>query len=241
MTSELYNSSDDPHKLLTGSRDLAKRVHQDQRSTWFPLILFSFLTFLAIPAERLGHRTLGACGTFSTLKLSGNVCRVYSTSGLVYWPIALVAAYVVISILYSRRSRARGAETRVEKYVIVGIVLAVLLTSASLLMAHLSIGEHDILGLHIQEPELGIFFRLISPSCSIGLALLVLTWLERNRALFALDLLYLMVVLIPVNFGWVTHGTHWYDSPHRIIDGSILLIGGIGFALVQLRSRGEIE
>lgn len=241
MTSEIYSSSEDPRTLLTGSRNLAKRVHQDQRATWFPLMIFSFLTFLAIPAERLSHRTLGTCGTFSTQKLSGSVCRVYSTSGLVYWPIALIAAYIAISILYSRRSRARGAETRVEKYVLVGIVLAVLLTSASLLMAHLSVGEHIILGIHLQEPSLGIFFRLISPACSIGLSLLVLARLERNRALLAADLLYLMIVLIPVNFGWVTHGTRWYSSPNRIIDGSILLLMGIGFAMAQLRSRENVE
>lgn len=241
MSSDIPNSSQDAHQLLTTSRELAKRVHLDQRSTWFPLMLFSLLTFLAIPAERLSHKSIGACGAFGKPNLISHGCRIYSTSGLIYWPIALVIAYVAISILYSRRSRARGAETRVEMYVGVGIGLAVLLTGASLLMAHLSVGDHVVFGVHLREQSLGIFFRLIGPSCSIGLALIVLAKLEGNRALLAFDLVYLIIVLLPVNFGWVTHGTRWYDSPNRIIDGTALFIGGVIFAWHQLRNQDHHE
>jgi hypothetical protein len=45
---------------------------------------------------------------------------------------------------------------------------------------------------------------------------------------------YLAVVLAHVTFGWVmVPGSRWYFVPRLVIDGSILLLGGIGFALAQ--------
>jgi hypothetical protein len=73
--------------------------------------------------------------------------------------------------------------------------------------------------------------RLARPSCAIGLALLVLAWVERDRALVVLALGYLAVLLVPITFGWVLRG--WTFLPQFLIDGSILLLGGIGFALAQ--------
>ena len=75
--------------------------------------------------------------------------------------------------------------------------------------------------------------RLASPGAAIGLALLVLAWAERNRALLLLTLAYLAVVLVPVTFGWVRAPSPWYVLPPLVIDGSVLLLGGIGFALAQ--------
>jgi len=82
--------------------------------------------------------------------------------------------------------------------------------------------------------------RLASPGAAIGLALLVLAWAERNRALLVLTLCYLAVVLVPITFGWVIPTPPWHFLPQLVIDGSMLLLGGIGFALAQrpLRSPG---
>jgi hypothetical protein len=76
--------------------------------------------------------------------------------------------------------------------------------------------------------------RLATPTCAIGLALLILARVERNRALLLLTLAYLAVVLVPINFGWVMDPlSPWYTMPRLVIDGSLLLAGGIGFALAQ--------
>ena len=45
---------------------------------------------------------------------------------------------------------------------------------------------------------------------------------------------YLVVALVPVNFGW---GTHWGLEtrlvPQSVIDGGVLLLGAVGFALAR--------
>ena len=44
------------------------------------------------------------------------------------------------------------------------------------------------------------------------------------------------MVLVPVRLGSVA-STPWYFLPRLVIDGSVLLLGGIGFALAQHQSR----
>lgn len=241
MTTESAYAGGDPHRLLSSVRELAQRVRKAQRATWFPLLVFAAVTFAAVPVHRYGHyaTTCGAIRTTGPAGPAGRVCVGYSTAGFVYWPIALVLAYAVIAAFYVHRSRARGVGTRVRPYVTTGIIVAVLLTCASLWAAHHPpIGGHDILGLHVQAQSLASFHRLASPACAIGLALLVLAWAERSRALLVLTLGYLAIVLVPISFGWVmTRPSPWFFLPHLVIDGSVLLLGAIGFALAQRPAR----
>src|SRR5258707_8047550 len=59
---------------------------------------------------------------------------------------------------------------------------------------------------------MGVLGRLISPGAAIGVALLVLAWAERSRALLLLTLGYLaVVVLAPTSSGWVR--SPWYFLP----------------------------
>jgi len=39
-------------------------------------------------------------------------------------------------------------------------------------------------------------------------------------------------VLMPITFGWVQPNPPWYFYP-AVFQGSVLLLGGIGFALAQ--------
>jgi len=238
MTTEPAYAGGDPYQELSHVRELAHRVRQAQRATWFPLLVFAAVTFAAVPVDRYGHYAT-TCRSVRSAGPAGRVCTVYSTAGFVYWPVALVLAYAAIAAFYLRRSRARGVGTRVRPYATAGIIIAVLVSAASLWAAHHPpIGEHDILGLHVQAQESGVFYRLAGPACAIGLALLVLAWAERNRALLALTLGYLAIVLISINFGWVSaHPSPWFFLPHLIIDGSVLLLAGIGFALAQRLAR----
>jgi hypothetical protein len=222
MTTDSAYPGDDPHQLLSSARELAQRVRKQQRATWFPLLVFAVLTFASLPVRRYSGHHLDCVAV-------PRICTVYSDAEFVYWPIALVLAYVAIAAFYIRRSRARGIETRVRPYAIAGIIIAAALTGAALWELH-NPPVGSPMGLN------GLPYRLASPGAAIGLALLVLAWAERNRALLLLTLAYLVAVLAPITFGGVQHHPAWYSYP-VVFQGSVLLLGGIGFALAQRPSR----
>ena len=218
MTTETAYPGDDPRRLLANARRLAERVRRQQRATWFPLLVLAALTFASIPVRRSSGHQLHCV-------VVPRVCTVYSDADFVYWPIALVLAYVAIAAFYILRSRARGVGTRVRPYAIAGIIVAVALTGLALWELHNPQAGNPI-GLH------GLPYRLASPGAAIGLALLVLAWAERNRALVLLTLVYLAAVLEPITFGGVRFDPPWYSYP-AVFQGTVLLLGGIGFALAQ--------
>jgi hypothetical protein len=155
-----------------------------------------------------------------------------------YWPIALIVAYVVIAAFYVRLSRARGVGTRVRPYVIAGVLLAIAATAASIWAAHnVLVGEYDVLGWHLQGQDI---YRLAASSCAIGIALLVLAGVDRSPALFAFTLAYLVVAIGAVTFGWTISGpSPWSFAPHLVIDGAVLMVGAAVFAVVQLPRRRD--
>ena len=71
----------------------------------------------------------------------------------------------------------------------------------------------------------------------IGLALLVLAWAERNRALLLLTLAYLAVVLLPVPLRFLPPAVPWNLVPQLVIQGGVLLVAAIGFAVAQRPDR----
>jgi hypothetical protein len=226
MTSDTAYPGDDPRRLLLDTRELAQRARAAQRATWFPLMVFAAVTFGATPVYRYGGHQL-TCILGHGAGAPVRACFVYSNVQFAYWPIALVLAYAVIAALYIRRSRARGIETRVRPYAIAGVVIAVALTGAALWQAH-----NPLIGPANGLTGLGL--RLASGQAVIGLGLLVLAWAERNRALLVLTAAYLVVVLARVSFGWdLAPLSHWSFVPRLVIDGSLLLLGGLGFALAQ--------
>ena len=217
MATETASPGDDPQRLLSSTRELTQRVRRDQRATWFPLLVFAVLTFASIPVRRYSGHHLDCAAV-------PRVCTVYSDAEFVYWPVALVLAYVAIAGFYIRRSRARGVGTRVRPYAIAGIIIAVVLTGVALWEVR-NPPVHPV-GLS------GLAYQLARPAGAIGLALLVLAWVERNRALLLLTLAYLAAVLVPITFGPLQPGAPWYLYP-AVVQGSVLLLGGIGFALAQ--------
>jgi hypothetical protein len=235
MTTEPFSAGDDPRELLSATHEVAQRVRRAQRATWFPLLVFAAVIFAALPVERFGHRALTCRAVLSALP-SGRICSIYSAAAFVYWPIALVAAYITIAASYVRRSQARGLGTRIRPYVTVGIIVAVAVIAASLWAAHHPpIGGYDILGLHLQAQSSVWFLRVASPFGAIGLALLVLAWGERNRALLVFTLGYLAIMLVPptTRGSAVAHASPWSFLPHFVVNGCVLALGGIGFALAQ--------
>lgn len=195
-----------------------------QRATWFPLLVLSAATFVAIPVYRLTGAHLGSC---TAVPPGGRICTAAYAAAFVYWPIVLVLAYVAVAAFYLWRTWVRGVASRVRPYVIVGIILAAAVTGAALWILHHPLDRYGPLRLP------GLSARLASSGCAIGLALLVLAWAERNQPLLVLALGYLAVVLVPITFGWVISVPGWSFLPRLVIDGSVLLIGGIGFLLAQ--------
>jgi hypothetical protein len=228
MTTGAVPQADDPYQLLSNARQLARRVRRAQRATWLPLLVFAAVTFVSIPVYRYGGHHPWTCAAVPGVPGGrGRVCTIYSNAEFVYWPIALVLAYVAIAAFSIRRARARGIETRVRPYAVAGIIIAVAVTGAAFWAAH-----HPLSGLH--QPGLhGLPVRLTSPGAAIGLALLVLAWAERNRALLLLTLAYLAVVLLPIGYVRVTAITSPWAYLPMAIHGTVLLLGGIGFALAQ--------
>jgi hypothetical protein len=231
MTTESAYPGPDPRGLLSATHELTQRVRKAQRATWFPLLVSAAVTFLSIPVYRYaGSHRFGACSVNPPAR---GACVIYPNGEFVYWPFALVLAYAAIAAFYIHRSRARGIETRVRPYAVAGIVIAVALTAVMFWELH-NAPAGGPGGLH----TLG--WRLINPTSAIGLALLILARAERNRALAVLTLTYLAVVLVPITFGWVMAPlSPWYFVPRLVIDGSVLLLGGIGFALAQQPLRAS--
>lgn len=243
MTIEPLPAGGDPRPLLSDVRTLAHRVRLDQRVTWVALLVLAAVTFAAIP---INWYSLDAdCGSPSAwikdnIVDGGSMCQTGRHPGpAFYWPPALLLAYTAIAVYAVRVARARGLGARVLPYALTGAALAVLSTAVWLV---------DRQHLLSQPPPTHPFpywvlllHRLIGPAGTIGVALLVLAWLERHVALLVFTLGYLAVVLVPITFGW--HSSWGYRGilgeslAPQVINGAVLLLGAVGFAVARWRHR----
>jgi hypothetical protein len=221
-------AADSPHELLTAVHDLTRRVRIAQRGTWFPLLIFAAINLAAIPVYRYAPHHRGPCrsGPGGT-----SFCTAVIPGVLVYWPAALVLAYAAIAGFYLRQSRRRGVGTPIRPYVVTGVVVAALLTAVSLWRA-----THPVLpvltaGLH-GAPPTPVLYQLASPWVAIGLALLVLAWVERNWWLLGFSLVYLVIVLADSR-RFVHSSSLWYFLPELLIPAAVLLLGSAGFAVLR--------
>jgi len=234
MTNQPGPARDDAQSLLSATRDLTRRVRLTQRGAWFPLLVFAAVTLGATPFNRYGHHPIHCTSTQG----GGRVCIAYSALALWYWPVALLAAYVAISWFYLHRARRRGVGTRVQPYVVVGAVLALLTTAWTLWAYAHPAFLAETLRLGSSQPAT-FLDRIASPAGAIGLALLLLAWIERSWPLLALTAVYLLATTSTVGFGArFSHPSPWAFLPHLLLDGTVLLVGGIILALVQ-RAQGR--
>ncbi len=69
----------------------------------------------------------------------------------------------------------------------------------------------------------------------------MLSRVERSRALLLFALVYLLLELVPLSTGWAGIGaaSPWSALPRLIVPGVLLLLGALGFALVQLPRRRD--
>src|SRR5215475_3742470 len=135
MADESASAADSPRELLASVRDVTRKVRVAQRGTWFPLLVFALITLASIPIVRFSPHHF-ACRSH---QLHGGpqatVCLVVSTWPFVYWPIALILAYVAIAGFYVYQSRRRGVGAHIRPYVVLGIAISVLATAGSIWLA----------------------------------------------------------------------------------------------------------
>ncbi|MCF0092674.1 hypothetical protein [Micromonospora sp. MH99] len=236
MTHESAPQADGPRELLAAVRDLTRQVHVAQRGTWFPLLVLAVVTLVAIPVYRYAPY-LDLFGTCRS-RQGERVCMEPSPTQLGYWTVALVLAYVAIAGFYVKQSRRRGVGTPIRPYVVVGVALAALMAAVSIWLTYhpLVPVPADPFSVDPVEIEVGpaawLVNGLASPIAVIALALLVLAWVERNRALLAYTLVYLAIVL--VQGSQVIHSTsRWYFLPYLLVPAALLLLGSAAFALFK--------
>lgn len=233
MTTDAVPAGGDPRRLLAEARGLARRVRLAQRVTWLPLLVLAVMVLGAIPMYRYSNPIESDCQVLA----DGQVCRVWQPWADFYWLTATAIAYVVIARGYLRVARDRGVDARVLPYVLTGVGVAVLLTVLELAGAGAWILPDLQARLHPPAYAL-VLFRLLSPTGGIGLALLVLAWLERHVALLLFTLAYLVVVLVPVTSGWGGGWlADWQHGPMLALGGGLLALGSAGFALAQRLRR----
>ncbi|MET8040464.1 hypothetical protein ABZU25_06310 [Micromonospora sp. NPDC005215] len=236
MTDEPVPQTGSPHELLAVVRDLTRRVRVAQRGTWFPLLVFATITLVAIPV----YRYAPYLDVFGTCRSSPQhtVCQAPNPVELGYWTSALLLAYAAIAAFYIRQSRQRGLGTPIRPYVVVGVALAVLMTAVSIwLTFHPLLPQPaDPFSTDPAQIEVGpaawLVNGLASPLATIGLALLVLAWVERHWALLAYTLVYLAIGMAQGN--QVIHSSSpWFFLPHLLVPAAMLLLGAAAFALFR--------
>jgi hypothetical protein len=239
MTTASVPSPDTPHEVLAGLRELTRRVRAAQRGAWFPLLLLGLLVLGGILVDRLTfHASTGPCPQAA----AGTGCVLVKQGSPLYWTLGLALAYLATAVFYIRRSRERGVGSPIRPYVVAGVVVVALIAPARFWDAGQTSGAVDVWGLHFHAtPGTEAFLaRLTGRATSVGLPLLVLAWVERNRALLLFTLAYLVIELIPVTFGLahVSVASPWSAVPHLVVPAVFLLLGALGFALAERPRAG---
>jgi hypothetical protein len=234
MADESVSQASDPRELLAAVHALTRRVRVVQRGTWFPLLVFATITMAAIPVYRYAPYLdiFGTCRSTPQQK----VCTAPNPAVLGYWTVALLLAYAAITAFYVGQSRRRGVGTPIRPYVVAGVALAVLMAAVSIWLTF-----HPLLpppsdpfatdpGPLEVRPAVWLVNGLAGPLAVIGLALLVLAWVERHWALTAFTLVYLAIGAVQGNR--IIHSSSpWFFLPSLLVPAAVLLLGAAAFAL----------
>ena len=227
MTSTPH-SAGSPRELVASVRDLTRQVRVAQRGTWFPLLVLAAVNVAAAPVYRFAPHHLGSCRVGAQ---GISVCSGYIPAVLIFWPTALTLAYVLIARFYVNQSRRRGIGARVRPYVITGVLLAGVLAAASLWRALHPLPLPSVRQASTAHPTVTLL-SFVTPATAIGLALLVLAWVEANRLLAAFSVVFLGLVVAQASV--VIHSpSHWYFLPQLLVPAAILVIGAGGFAVLR--------
>jgi hypothetical protein len=158
------------------------------------------------------------------------VCETTALWLPAYWTLGLVLIYCATALFYIRRSRSRGVGTPIRPYILTGIGITAVVSAAGLWRRYHQVGvQLDLFGLHLDPTSTAghIVPQIVGPATAIGLALLVLAWVERNPALLLVTLAYLTIHFKQMSLG----------LPQQYTPGAWLLLAGLGFALIRPANR----
>jgi len=225
--------------LLDEMRKLRRDARSARHAYWFPLALFSMLTFLAVPFYVPPHVPPGISvgGAASSVPLLSGAPGLLVQNYLGnYWLVALFGGLALTLVWYRRHARRVGMRTPSRGYVITMTVLT---------------GLTVILPLLAQLPGLGFLLmplpgdltiRGAFPFLIIAAGLWVLAWAERSVGLAVIAAVYTGTALLAslYNIENELGRLGWNASsgvPNVLLPAIVLLIGGaIAFA-VQRRQR----
>jgi hypothetical protein len=238
-----------PHEVLAGLGDLTRRVRAAQRGAWFPLLLLGVLTLGGILVSHFSFKVETVPCPATANPAPGAGCTQVAQGSPVYWLIGLSLAYAATATFYVRRSRNRGVGTPVRPYILTGIALLGVVIATQMWATRHGIpqaGEHiDFWGLHLdpRSGETGFLLRLTGNATAVGLPLLVLSWVERSRTLLLLAAVYLAIELVPLTTGWsgIPLTSSWSGVPRYGVPGVLLLLGALGFGLVELSRQRDVS
>ncbi len=229
MATQPVQPSSDPRHLLAATGAVIQRVRREQRGAWFPLLAFAAVRFGAIPVVRYGQ---GPCD--APRYGLGGVCVNSLPPAMWYWPVVLLLSYAAISWFYLRRSARLGLGTRIRPYLVLGVVLALLMTADQVWTVSHPGFLADLYGQ--PGPLSAVADTLMSPAGTIGLALLLLAWIERSRPLLAVTCGYLIAMLSSDDLPSLSP---WSFLPGVLLEGGVLLLGGVALALLHHRAQGR--
>lgn len=243
MADESARATDTPRQLLSTTRELTRRVRKAQRGTWFPLVLLGLVAAAAAPFYRLGPHPHATCTATVTPGPGGipvgpgpgpGAVKCFIAFGwptFIYWMVALAGAYVVITGFSVLRARRRGVGTCIRPYAIAGI--------AGVALVAVLWPAQRYLGSQSRYPS-ALVVHGLNPLLTIGLALFVLAWVERSRALLVFAAGNLAAVLANTydidgllrDHGWFV-AMQWTFVPRLWAAASALLLGGAAFAVAE--------
>jgi hypothetical protein len=188
------------------------------------------VTFAAVPFDWFGMKV--HC-------FSDGSCQFARRGMLYFWIPALPLAYTIIAVCYVRAARARGLGARVLPYAITGAATTVVFPAAwAAWAAYFS--SHPV-----PDHPLPLWWlaldRLVMPWGMIGVAMLVLAWLERNVPLlgFALGYLAMVLLVLPMDsgFGPPHWGLRLNMALPQLACGALLLLGAAVFRAADRRRQ----
>ncbi|MEY9928823.1 uncharacterized membrane protein YidH (DUF202 family) [Catenulispora sp. GP43] len=237
MTEASVPSPPNPGEVLAGLSALTRRVRTAQRGTWFPLLLLGLLLAGGIVVDRL---TFSAQIFRCPAVVNARVQCVHVTQGSpVYWTVGLVLVYAATGFFYVLRARRRGVGSVVRPYVVAGLVIVLVVAPTRFWTGGVTGpgASVDFFGLHFQASGGvdGVLGRLTGRGVSVGVPLLVLSWIERNRALLGFTVVYLAIEVVPITVdgGGLGVTSPWSALPGLAVPTTFLLLGALGFAVAQ--------
>ncbi|HEY3902276.1 MAG TPA: hypothetical protein VGM14_00030 [Streptosporangiaceae bacterium] len=230
--------------LLKEMRLLRRNARSARHAYWFPLVLFSLLTFAAIPFYVMPTFKGGIYASAGpSMPILGGApgFAVQNYLGY-YWLAALLGGLALTLWWYRRHARRTGLKTPSRGY----LITVAALTGVALiipLLAHF----RPFRFLYVAVPG-DLVIRGTFPFLIIAIGLCVLAWAERSRALGLIALIYTGTALVAslydvenvlFRLGWNPSPNQWQltDLPNVLLPAVVLLAAGVGAFLVQRKQR----